>query len=308
MVKKIQTEGKSLISRFLGKFRIETVLLVILCLLLIISITNNGNIPRPYSTYAMNDVMDGAYAKGMAMTMPESSRSFATESAFYDDSGSEYGEKIDKRGYIHVEVEPNVYDQKITQARSTLLSFKGYIHNENEYTNIYNEKKYRTTSFTIKVPVESFDSLYTELKGFGEIQSANFYLNDKTSQYYDVKAYYEQYVAQKDKILSLLDRAEDIKDVLEIEKHLTEIQMNIDRYQRQLNSIEKVTDYSTITFTVNEKIPVSSQLYIVKGKEIAQGFVNSFNNAILFVMKNFVLLVLIGITSVVVIKRRKHIK
>tara|TARA_B100001971_G_C18110054_1_gene493678 strand:- start:234 stop:1010 length:777 start_codon:yes stop_codon:yes gene_type:complete len=230
--------------------------------------------------------VDDMSAGGFAVERAVSSKSIASMPPMYDEAEFYPDEerKIRKNANMNIEVEGDEYKQSIQEIKNIIERNNGFFTNENEYKSFYNKKEYRTYSITLKVPVENFDAAAEQLKLIGDVKNYNSYSNDMTTQYMDTKAYLESYEKEKAKIEQLLDRAEKIEDIIKIEDKLNQLQRTIDSYQRQLKNIDRVTDYSQISVSIQEKRPVSEAIYTMTGlKQLLRNVISSFDTLFVFI-------------------------
>jgi predicted nuclease with TOPRIM domain len=83
----------------------------------------------------------------------------------------------------------------------------------------------------------------------------NIKSEDVTEQYIDLKARLENAQREEKILLDFLNKATNVKDMLEIEKELSRIREQIEYYTGQLKYLESRIDYSTITIELSEPRP-----------------------------------------------------
>lgn len=163
-------------------------------------------------------------------------------------SGTE--QKIVKEGDISFETE-NVTDTR-KQLFASLKKLGGYATEDNEYLNGDNNRKQYVLN--IRIPAKNFDSfLGTVSSTATKIDSKNIRVTDITTQYIDVKTRLDNKKALERRYLSLLDKANKMSDVLEIEAKLSEIRSDIESTQGQLNYMDKQVAYSSLSITFYTK-------------------------------------------------------
>lgn len=267
------------ISKFIENNKgIIVVLLIILALMFV----GNTGSPSPLmmkSSFAESAVAyDSVGARGVSLDEDYSS-----------------GEKIRKTANLNLEVEPSNYES--TKSKIDALIIDGLYTNKNEYKSNYGNREYKTYRMTIKVPVSQYSTILEQLKQFGEVKSFSESADDLTTQYSDTEAYLESYKKEKAKVEELLDRAEDIEDIIVIENKLSELQRTIDNYQKQLINMDRQVNYGTIYFSMTEKISASQIVLQWTGlMDHLRNIVNGLDNVLVFITSNigwliFILLV-----------------
>ena len=231
---------------------------------------------------------DAAYSSGGFAMEQALSRNIVPMPPVYDsDEAGFYPDeerKIRKDANINIEIEGEKYKQSLQEVKDIIGRNSGFFTDENEYKNLYNKKEYRTYSITLKVPVDNFDATVEQLKLVGDVKNYNVYSSDMTTQYMDTKSYLESYQKEKARIEQLLDKAEQIEDIIKVEERLNSIQRMIDSYQRQLTNINRVTEYSQISVIIQEKRPVSEAIYTMTGiRQLLRNIISSFDALFVFI-------------------------
>lgn len=187
-------------------------------------------------------------------------------------------------------------------------------------TDCYVASSYQSDSeyqLTIRVANDKKDDFVSDmLDGLKyESYSLNKQVDNKTDEYYDLQKSYDIEEENYKAYSRLLDKADNVNDVLTITNHLNEAKGQMDYYKGLMNGIDDDVAYSTLnvvvrfsntTTAMNTKIPF--------GWEIGDAFSDGFNifldlikGIILFVVHYiFIILALIIIILVVRKYKKKH--
>ena len=130
-------------------------------------------------------------------------------------------------------------------------------------------KMNRSANYTIRVPNERFDGIMTDLNTLGNVPYSHIYTENVTSQYYDTQARLTTYQAQEKRLIELLDEAQSVSDVIEVENELTEVRYRIESLQTSLRNWDRRVSWSTIYLTVNEVSEYTPEKKISYGKRLA---------------------------------------
>lgn len=221
-------------------------------------------------------------SSGMSLDLisPSASKSYVSSSSGVSNS-VQTGQKIRKDADTTIEsTQYNIDVMKINQLYTNL---NGTYVSQNEWSETINEKDYRTSTITFKVPVDKFDTAINELKTIGIMKDISISNSDMTNQYTDIKAYVDSYTKEKATVEDLLKRADKMDDIISIESKLSDLQRQIDAYNQQLIDINRQTDYSQITVTINEKRPLSESIYhFTPLKNLVNNVTASFDSVIVF--------------------------
>ena len=99
--------------------------------------------------------------------------------------------------------------------------------------------EFQQSTITVRVPQAEFFSVFEQIKALGEVQNENAGSVDVTEQFIDLEARLKSAQREELSLLSLLDRANVISEILTIERELTRIRGELERLQGQLNFLER---------------------------------------------------------------------
>lgn len=159
--------------------------------------------------------------------------------------------------------------------------YNGYISNQSQESG-YNSNG----SMTVRVPKDKADDFLSELKTQDSIEVSDYSddLEDVTMQYTDVDSRLQSAKVAKERYMSMLEKAETVSDVLQIQERIDEIIANEESYQRQLTAMNSQIEYTTIQIdyrcTVNKEKPSTvsrvAQSLIELVDEAFGAFLNAF--------------------------------
>jgi len=101
-------------------------------------------------------------------------------------------------------------------------------------------------NITIRVPQDQFFTAVERLKNLGEVQNQNLGSEDVSERFIDLKARLSSAEREERSLLSLLERNLKVSEILTIERELSRIRSEIERFQGQLNFLERRVDLATI--------------------------------------------------------------
>jgi hypothetical protein len=156
--------------------------------------------------------------------------------------------KIIYNAWISLEVQD--IDITIKKIQIIAEEFEGYISDMS-----ISKKEAKTGYIIIRVPQINFYLAIERIEKLGEVKNKNIKSEDVTEQYIDLKARLENAQKEEKILLDFLNKAINVKDMLEIEKELSRIREQIEYYTGQLKYLESRIDYSTITIELSEPRP-----------------------------------------------------
>lgn len=192
-------------------------------------------------------------------------------------------------------LESTSFDEAVKSVLALIDEYKAYVEsssmNGSNYSSISSGNAgSRSAEYVIRVPAESFEKLMSSLSTIGNVPYSHVYTENVSSQYYDTEARLRTYRAQEDRLLELLDKAETVSDVIEIENELTEVRYRIESLQTTLNGWDRQVSYSTVYLSLREvkeytpenRIGFGRQIVnaLAQGLELLKDFVLSFATAL----------------------------
>jgi len=160
----------------------------------------------------------------------------------------------------------------------------------------------RSGRIAIRIPKNEFDNFINNIDSFGNPIMKSVNGEDITAQYFDSEARLKSLKVQEERMIELLKKATELKDVVELEKHLTEVRYQIESLTGNLKRWDSMVDYSQITITIMEvaQLTPSEKTPITLGEKIATGFQKSINNLVK-IMKGSIVAIAIILPYVVII-------
>ncbi len=191
--------------------------------------------------------------------------------------------------------------QFITQLTAEL---GGYIENSYEYASGYDSRNFRNISLQLRIPAGRLDEFQTRFETDRTLNSKNLSQNDVTSTYVDVEERIKNLQARIVRYREMLNDAEAMSDMIEIEQALSETTFELESYLSQKKNLDSRIDFSEVYIEMNE---VADPLQVKSDesfmKRLQEGFVGGINgfirgvqSIILFVVSNiFWLITIVGV-------------
>ncbi|MBD3360954.1 DUF4349 domain-containing protein [Candidatus Peregrinibacteria bacterium] len=114
-------------------------------------------------------------------------------------------------------------------------------------SNIKKEDLELTGWITVRIPVELFEESMEEFKKLGEVESERTRGQDITEEYIDLEARLNNLRSTEEQFLKIMDKAEEIEDVLAVQKELTWVREEIERIEGRLKYLQQSAALSTLT-------------------------------------------------------------
>lgn len=176
----------------------------------------------------------------------------AGEDTLGEGAGTAVSETVEQKLIYteNIDVETTEFDAFWTTINRKVESLGGYI----EYSEISGqaERGDRYGNLTIRVPAEQLNQLVTEVDEKGTITYENKTTENVTLQYVDTESHLHALKVEEETLLSLLEKAEKLSDVFDIQARLTEVRYQIESCESRLRVMDNQVTYSTVNLSVRE--------------------------------------------------------
>ncbi len=186
----------------------------------------------------------GVSDESAAAALPEAAPEGITVQGIVENKVKEKSvQKIVKEANLGLEVEN--YQNFSSKLLAVTEQYDGYIENSSE--NLNSEA---SASFIIRVPNEQFPKLIADLEKLGKVTTKQVSGKDVTGEFVDAESRLRNYRAQELRLLGLIEKAENLSEVVTLENELSRVRGEIETLQGRLNVLEDTVVYSTIRLDV----------------------------------------------------------
>lgn len=234
-------------------------------------------------------------------------------------------QKLIYRAGMNIEVLGKL-DPLITSIQNFVDSHDGYIENMEQFRNGYDpitQEELEAILMTIRIPHEHYNKTLQTIAKLGTVVNKSSSVEDVTLQYSDIESTLKMYKVEQDRLLKMLENeTTDVKDMIEIEKRLSEVRIELERQESARRSLDSLINYDTIELEMRQVRRTSEEGQQSKFTDrIKSTFRNSIDSVIIFTqglvlaltylaVPLLILGVIFGTVAIVVIKivKRKKIK
>ena len=199
--------------------------------------------------------------------------------------------KIIRNGYISGEVRDYQKAEEGISAKTRELG--GYISNSNSW--YFGEKQDMLAgNMTLRIPEHNFDQMMSFIETMGKINNKSTSSNDVTEEFFDVNTRINSLRVKEDRLLEILSKQGDLKDLLAVENELAQTRTEIERLEGRINFLSGQVAYSSIDINLMEVRDLEGSISgdSVKGigTRIKEAVIKSINQIIDFGVKAVVLI------------------
>lgn len=217
---------------------------------------------------------------------------------------------------VNMSAETEDLDSLMETLNGKISGLGGYVEDQDSYNgSMYSSRRYRSASLTVRIPAQRVDEFTEEMSGIANVVSTNLSREDITLSYVATESRVKALQTEEARLLELMEQAETMADLLEIESRLTDVRYELENRASQLRLYDNQVDYATIYLSIDEVQEYTPVEEPTVWERISGGFVSSIKgvgNGLLDLLvwvlaKSPYLVILGGVTVgvVVLIKKRK---
>lgn len=163
------------------------------------------------------------------------------------------GRALIRTGNVTLEVEN--FEQSQRNVTRIARQQGGFVSDTSAQVHSRGNQTWTTGRLVVRVPKGNFSRAFGDVKAEGEVKQSNSGARDVTGQLVDLNARLKNLRAQRDRLRTLYENANDTEAVLSVEKRLSTVQSDIERLEAKKKSLEQQVAYSTVTVKLNEPRP-----------------------------------------------------
>ena len=217
---------------------------------------------------------------------------------------------------VKMSAETEDLDALMEALNGKISGLGGYVEDQDSYNgSMYSSRRYRSASLTVRIPAQRVDEFTEEMSGIANVVSTNLSREDITLSYVATESRVKALQTEEARLLELMEQAETMADLLEIESRLTDVRYELENRASQLRLYDNQVDYATIYLSIDEVQEYTPVEEPTVWERISGGFVSSIKgvgNGLLDLLvwvlaKSPYLVILGGVTVgvVVLVKKRK---
>lgn len=154
---------------------------------------------------------------------------------------------------VEMSAETEDLDTLLSSLNQQIGDLAGYVEDQSIYNGSTNSsRRYRRANLTVRIPAEDVDAFTQQVSGIANVVSTDKSLEDVTLQYSDTATHIATLETEQTRLLELLENAETMADLLEIESRLTEVRYELESYSSRLKLYDNQINYATIYLNISE--------------------------------------------------------
>ena len=177
---------------------------------------------------------------------------------------------------VSVDAETEELEPLLTAVDEMIAQLEGYVESREVYNgSTYSNRRYRNANLMIRIPAERVDQLIAHVEGISNVVSSNETIEDVTLTYVDTETRVKALETERDRLLELMEQAQSLSEILEIESRLTEVRYQLESTASMLKTLENQVSYATVHLAISEVQEYTPVAEKTAWQRIAEGFGDS---------------------------------
>ena len=140
-------------------------------------------------------------------------------------------------------------------------------------TDYYGGRK--SANYTIRVPEANLNFFLAGVEGIATVTNKTVGEEDVTLSYVDTEARIKTLQIEQERLLALLEKADDLEYIIKLEQRLSEVRYNIESFQSRLRTYDDKITYSTVKIYVYEVTRVQEKAPETLWERISNGWADT---------------------------------
>ena len=233
----------------------KKVLACVLSGILAVSIFGCGSKSMMATESAMENAAydDMAYDSGYDTTESASAEE-AGSGAVTSENGIEEVQETDRKliRNVNLSLQTKEFDTVLDNMSQKIKDLGGYIQDSSVWGSSSDYSSSRSASYTLRIPSDKLDEFIDVVETLGNVTYKNESVDDVTLRYVDVDSHKKALETEQERLLALLEKAENVEDIITIENRLSDVRYELENYESQIRLLDNQIDYSTVYVDISE--------------------------------------------------------
>ena len=151
---------------------------------------------------------------------------------------------------VNMTVETGDYSGLVSAVQEQVDALGGYTESYESYNE--NSVGHRSAFLTLRIPADRLEEFIRQVEDISNIVSRQETVEDITLSYVDLESRKKMYEEEQERLLSLLEQAETMEEIIALESRLTEVRYQLESMESQLRTMDNQVSYSTVYLSIEE--------------------------------------------------------
>lgn len=184
--------------------------------------------------------------------------------------------KLIKNGRVGFQTED--LDKTHQRILSLTKKYNAYIADD-ETVKRYDQTEH---NLTVRIPAEKFDNFLADVgEGVKEFDYKEINTQDVTAEYLDVQTRIKTKKELESRYLEILQKANTVTDMLEVERQLGEVRSEIESMEGRLKYLKNQVSFSTLNISFYKEVPYEGDSFVDR---LGNGFGEGWQGLLMFIV------------------------
>ena len=153
---------------------------------------------------------------------------------------------------MNLTAETGDLDAALDAVLAKVSQMEGYVESQSVSGGSAGSGRHRFANLTLRIPANVVDGFVEEVADLTNLVSSSRNVQDITLTYSDTAGRVTALETEQARLLELMEQAENMSDLLEIEARLTEVRYQLENYASTLRLYDNQVDYATVSLYISE--------------------------------------------------------
>ncbi|MCL2197804.1 MAG: DUF4349 domain-containing protein [Defluviitaleaceae bacterium] len=151
-----------------------------------------------------------------------------------------------------ISVETLDFEDTVARLERIVDTSGGFVENSAHRSIRNHEELLWVAEYVIRVPVARFDAVNSEITRLGNVTHFTTSSEDVTMMFLDLQSRLSIREEEERRVEAMRDAATELRDILTLERELSDLRVVVDRYRRRMTEIDQLAAFSTIRLLIIE--------------------------------------------------------
>lgn len=148
----------------------------------------------------------------------------------------------------NLSAESTAFDESDQAIQKLTAAMGGYM----EHNSLEGNAGYRYASYTLRIPQQQYEAFLNQVGTLCSVTYRSTNQEDISEQYFDRESRLKAQTTKRDRLLALLEKAEKMEDIIQLESALADVQVQIESLTGELRKYDSLVNYSTVYLDLRE--------------------------------------------------------
>lgn len=180
---------------------------------------------------------------------------------------------------LYLNIETLDYDASVAGIEKLCKDMGGYVENSSVSGSRLSTSSLRYADYALRIPSEKLDAFESACGDIGNVYSSSRETENATAQYVDLSARLGSLQTEEERLLELLEQAEDLDSIIALNQRLSEVRYEIEGIQSRLRGIDSLVSFSTVYITISEVVSTTDNSGVPRtfGERVSSSFTKGMN-------------------------------